>query len=141
MNSLSDYEYDQKVLEYCKNNRTDSKCQCLLLDSLISLYSKSSYSSPYCWYTPCKNSDNYITSLIKAEQTYCNITICEISIGDIILNDNGNLRANNDCVSSINPIFAFSQRIINFSDIEIPNLIINFIYPLTVILTSLFLIP
>jgi hypothetical protein len=133
----SDFENDRKIIEYCNNNKSDSKCQCLSLDNTINLYSKSSFSPVYCWFSPCRNPDNYITSIIKAEQNYCNVTICEISIGDILLNDNGNITAKNDCVRNINPILSFIQVVIELINFDIPFSNINLIYPIIIILTLL----
>ncbi|BAO49402.1 membrane protein [Alphaentomopoxvirus acuprea] len=136
---LSDFENDLNIITHCINNEDDQKCRCINLSNNLEVYSKSSFSPAYCWYSPCNDINNYKTSIIKSERQYCNITICEISVDDIKLNDNGNVQITNDCISTINPIINFSQSIIDLSTIELPNLLINFIFPITIILLLIIL--
>ncbi|CCU56456.1 putative late 16kDa membrane protein (Cop-J5L) [Mythimna separata entomopoxvirus 'L'] len=133
----SDFENDNEMIEYCNNNKNDSKCQCLIVNDNIDVFSKSSYAPYYCWYSACRNNANYITSLIKSEQTYCNITACEISVNDILLNNNGDIVISNECASNINPIYSLSQKIVNLSNLDVPNLFINFFYPVVLIISIL----
>ncbi|AAG02938.1 hypothetical protein AMV232 [Betaentomopoxvirus amoorei] len=134
---LSNYENDNKMIEYCNNNKDDIKCQCLIVNDNIDVFSKSSYAPYFCWYSACRNNENYITSLIKSEQQYCNITVCEISVTDIVLNDNGNLTVTNECASNINPIYSLSQIIVNLTSFDIPNLFVSFFYPIVIIISIL----
>ncbi|CCU55836.1 putative late 16kDa membrane protein (Cop-J5L) [Choristoneura biennis entomopoxvirus] len=134
---LSDYENDITMFEYCNNNKNDIKCQCLIINDNIDVFSKSSYAPYFCWYSPCRNNENYITSLIKSEQKYCNITVCEISVNDIILSDNGNITITNDCARNINPIYSLSQTIVSLTSFDVPNLLVNFFYPVVIIISIL----
>ncbi|AAC97790.1 ORF MSV142 putative membrane protein, fowlpox virus 15.6kD homolog (vaccinia J5L), similar to GB:M17418 [Melanoplus sanguinipes entomopoxvirus] len=135
----SEYENDKKLIEYCNQNTTDTKCQCILLSNDIKIFTKSSYSLPYCWYAPCNKADSYKTSIIKEEQKYCHVTVCEISFGEITLKDNGVFTATNNCISTLNPIAKYSQTIVKLKDDDIPNLIISFIYPITIVLLIFFI--
>jgi len=135
---MTSYIDDMKLIEMCRNS-SDNRCGCIFPPKNIIVFSKSSYSPYYCWYGPCLDDNAYKTSLIKEEQTLCNITTCQVSLGDVVL-ESGNLTVNNDCASIVNPLVKFSQTIGSFQNFFFSFLIVDFSYFYIIIVLIIILI-
>jgi hypothetical protein len=126
-------ENDDLLIKYCNNNLNDPKCGCLLFKNNFNFLNKASFAPYVCWYSPCLNSNNYLTSLLISEKKSCNVSICEISLGDIVIN-NGELNITNDCISLISPLLFFKKTINQINNYEIPNMFTPIIIPIFIIL-------
>lgn len=132
-------EKDNMIIDYCNNNIDDPKCGCILFEKNFIFLNKSTLSSYVCWYAPCLNTENYFTSLLTNEKKFCNINICEVSLGDINV-DNTNITINNDCISLISPILFFKESFKLLNNFEVSNMFINSFFIPIVIILIIFLI-
>lgn len=110
------YIDDQKILKYCSDNPNDPKCDCINLHTNIKLLQINSFSPYLCWYSECLHPKKYKTSLIREEQSNCNITNCNIKLEDIFIDTNGKLTIENNCGS----FFSENTNIVSQSLLDKP---------------------
>lgn len=96
------YKDDQKILDFCNKNRNDKRCQCVIPPSSIQNLQLNSFNPYYCWFEGCNNPENFQTSLLSEYKKKCNIVLCEVKTDDIVLEDNGSITINNNCISQTN---------------------------------------
>lgn len=96
------YETDLKMINFCKSNPGDVKCKCIIPEEGIYKLQISLFNPYYCWYSPCTGGSSFVTSVIAQERRKCNIVLCDVSLGEVTLNDNGVLNVKNNCISSKN---------------------------------------
>lgn len=136
------YSDDQKIIQFCEKNKTDSRCSCLIPEEGINRLQTNIFSSRYCWYSPCKDSNNFKTSLILEEQKNCNVVVCNVNLGEVQIDDNGILKVENNCLSSKN----YSDTIISneyietplVNDYQMPNYFLNSLFPAFLLLGFIF---
>lgn len=91
---------DHIISQYCDKYKTDPKCRCVIAPYLLSEIRVNTTQPYYCYYSPCFNTNNYRTSTVRSQQLLCNGTGCNITIGDVTLN-NTDLNVVNDCVPDL----------------------------------------
>lgn len=95
------FEDDQKILNYCNDNKNSYKCKCIYPDNEINKLLINAFNPYYCWYSSCNTDDVYITSIINENKKYCNNINCIIESKDIFLDNNGKIVINNTCNSAL----------------------------------------
>lgn len=140
----STFEDDMKIMNFCKDNKNDDRCKCVIPEDGIKKLQINTFNPYTCWYAPCKNDKTFKTSLIVQEQKKCNIVLCNVDLGQVTIDDNGVLNVKNNCISSKN----FSNVIISQDFLEhslkedyiLPDYFSRTVFPLLLILgTVLFL--
>jgi hypothetical protein len=127
------YEDDQKILNYCKENKNAKSCKCIYPDNDLNNLLINSFNPYYCWYSPCMADDVYITSIINDNKKYCNNINCIIESKDIFLDNNGKITINNTCNSAISSGVTVSKELllpsVNKSYV-LPNIFYNTYFPI-----------
>lgn len=136
-NNISDNYSDDKILtDYCSKNINDKNCYCMFPEESIRQLQVSLFNPYQCWYAPCKLSTAYKTSIMKYEEEKCNINICSVELGDVVINDDGKLSINNACVTSQNfSKINISQELVDqplIETLELPNPFIPSILPIII---------
>lgn len=120
----STFEDDMKIMNFCKDNKNDDRCKCVIPEDGIKKLQINTFNPYTCWYAPCKNDKTFKTSLIVQEQKKCNIVLCNVDLGQVTIDDNGVLNVKNNCISSKN----FSNVVISQELLE-PSLKEEYILP------------
>lgn len=124
------YEDDQKILNYCQNNKNSYMCKCIYPDNNINDLLINAFNPYYCWYSPCVSGDAYLTSIIDDNRKYCNNINCIIESKDIYLDNNGKIIINNTCKSAISTGIAVSQELPSLNkSYNLPNIFYNTYFP------------
>lgn len=128
------FQDDQKILNYCNNNKSDERCKCIIPEDGIHKLQINTFNPYYCWYSPCNNKKCFKTSIILEEQKKCNIVLCHVELGQVSLDDNGKLSVKNNCISSKNfSDTTISQELLEHSlreDYILPNYFSRTFFPL-----------
>lgn len=127
------FEDDQKILNYCKDNKDTYKCKCIYPDNEINNLLINAFNPYYCWYSACNTDDVYITSIINENKKYCNNINCIIESKDIFLDNNGKIVINNTCNSALKTNIKVSKELLYKSvnkSYTLPNIFYNTFFPI-----------
>lgn len=127
------FDDDQKILNYCKDNKNSAKCKCIYPDNDINSLLINAYNPYYCWYAPCNTDDVYITSIINDNKRFCNNINCIIESKDIFLDNNGKIVINNTCNSALSTNITISKELLMPSlnkEYVLPNIFYNTFFPI-----------
>ncbi|AVD69246.1 ORF127 [Saltwater crocodilepox virus] len=90
---------EEDAYTYCDARRTDRDCLCLFPEDAVLKIGHDTLLPYYCWYEPCKRPTARLTEVLKDAIKKCNVTNCNVAVGDVRLVD-GYLEINNTCLSS-----------------------------------------
>ncbi|AKS26337.1 putative myristylated membrane protein 1 [Diachasmimorpha longicaudata entomopoxvirus] len=92
---------DEALVNWCQKNPNSRNCRCIIVPKTVENI-KTFVGPKECWLSECVSAP---TKWLTTEQLYtkkgCNLTACLISIEQLALGDEANVKLINDCVSGL----------------------------------------